>query len=211
MSHIQRTITLGAVAVLLLAQLAALPAPAYAQDGPTPTPTISATPSVTRTPTAAPSKAPYKTQWHYEYQNAYLLRIAIIDLRVDVERGEPGNWFVESLDAELFARLLANTPHRKLQKVREQARQLYRDIAALADAWQHGTVTQEAALKSIADFEARRDKLMAAVERLFYDPLTDFARLWFYDLHDLANRHYDIWRESISIDGKLPDDLGEPH
>jgi hypothetical protein len=95
--------------------------------------------------------------------------------------------------------------------MREQARRLYRDIAALTDAWQHERVTQETALHSIADFKARRAKLMAAVERLFYNPFTDFARLWCYDLHDLANRHYNIWRESIGIDGKLPDDLGEQH
>ncbi|MCX6017655.1 MAG: hypothetical protein NTZ50_03990 [Chloroflexi bacterium] len=186
----------AAAASLVAMLITATAAPAFAQDGPTPTPTADATAVPTPAPTSAPTpnQLPYKKQWDYEYRNAYLLTLPIGGVRDNIESGKHETAFSKwSMDAVIFPPLLANVPHKKLQKVRQTARDIFAELVALDAQWAQATIDAASAEAKITELEKRQKALLKAIERLYYEPVTKFTQLWFIDLHQFALRRYALW------------------
>jgi hypothetical protein len=188
---LHRAAAMGMAAMLI----ASTPASAFAQDGPTPTAAadlVEAT--AVPTPTPTPNQLPYKKQWDYEYRNSYLLTLPIGIVQDRIESGKHETSFSKwSMDAVIFPQLLANVPHKKLQKVRQTAREIFAELVALDALWAQGTIDAAAAQAKISELETRRKALLKAIERLHYEPVNQLTQLWFSDLRQFALRRYKLW------------------
>jgi hypothetical protein len=184
-------------AVIMAFLIAAATAPAAAQDGPTPMPTIDATAQAAATaapmPTATPNQAPYKKQWDYEYRNSYLLGMPISRVSDNIAAGKRESDLSTSIYVKIFPALLANTPHKRLQKVRQDARLLYADLLSLDAQWAAGSIDAAAAAAKASELESRHKALLKAIERLFYERRNQLTEIWFIDLHLFALRRFRLW------------------